>query len=77
MELFNGLYGELKFDYSKKIPIFDLDLSDWWSNIIFGELNEPTDFEEYTKSEVSLQLTYIPGQRYYYKKNKIKIQYRK
>ncbi len=70
MELFNGLYGELKFNYSNKIAITDLQLADWINDIFIDTLNTPTDFPDYTKSEFRLQLTYIPKQRYYYKKNK-------
>ncbi len=69
IEIFNGLFAELGFTYSKQIPITDMQLSEW-SKKLFGELNEPIDFEEYTKTEFTLELKYRIGQKYIIKKNK-------
>ena len=65
-ELLNGFYGEVKLEYAVKSPLVGLDFADW-SMEVFGELNNPEEFTEYTKSEVRLQLTWIPFQKYYYK----------
>ena len=65
MELFNGLYGELSFDYADQIPLRDITLANW-SNELFGELNEPSDFQRYTKSEVRLELKWRINQKYYW-----------
>ena len=70
MEIFNGLYGEVKFDYANKIAITDLQLADWINEVFVDTLNTPTDFQDYIKSEFRFQFTYIPKQRYYYKNNK-------
>lgn len=65
MELLNGLYGELSFDYADQVPLQNLTLANW-SNQMFGELNEPSDFQRYTKSEVRLELKWRIKQKYYW-----------
>ncbi len=69
MEIFNGLYAELTLEYSKQIPITNMQLSEW-SNWLFGDINQPFDFEEYTKTEAKLELQYKIGQKYVIKKNR-------
>lgn len=69
MELTNGLFGELFLDYTNMIPITDMQLEPFWDSIFIG-MNEPTDFQQYLKSEIRLQFTYIHKQKYYYKENK-------
>ena len=65
-ELVNGLYGEIKLEYAIKSPLVGLDFANW-SMEVFGELNDPEEFTEYTKSEIRFQLTWIPFQKYYFK----------
>lgn len=69
MEIFNGLYAELGFNYTNQIPINDLQLSDW-SFFLFESLNEPIEFEQYIKSELQLDLKYVPAQKYFIKGNR-------
>ncbi len=69
MEIVNGLFAELSLDYSDKQPLTDLQLSRW-SEYIFGELNQPRDFERYTKTEIDLELKYRFHQKYILKDGK-------
>jgi hypothetical protein len=71
MELFNGFYAEAKFKYSNMISLSGLQFADWETQITYEDsLNNPTEFQDYLKTEIRLQITYIPKQRYFYKKNK-------
>ena len=71
-ELLNGLYGEVKFQYTNQTPIDNLDLnSDLFTESIDSILElSPIKFDSYRKSETRIQLTWLPFQKFYYKKNK-------
>ncbi len=69
MELVNGLYGELTFDYSDQDPLTDIKFAPW-SKWLFGEMNTATDFKRYIKSETQLRLLYRINQKYLVKGNK-------
>jgi hypothetical protein len=69
MEVINGLFAELSFNYSDKDPLKDIQLSEW-SKQLFGELNKPSDFERYLKSEFRLDVKYRINQKYIIKRNK-------
>ncbi len=69
MEVVNGLYASLTYEFCDQIPINNL-VQDGWSDQLFGDLNKPIEFQRYTKSEFNLNLQWRPGQTYYFKKNR-------
>jgi hypothetical protein len=69
MELINGLYASLTYEFCDQMPINNL-VQDAWSSQLFGDVNKPIEFQRYTKSEFNLNLQWRPGQTYYFKKNR-------
>ena len=69
MEVVNGLYASLTYEFCDQMPINNL-VQDAWSSQLFGDVNNPIEFQRYTKSEFNLNLQWRPGQTYYFKKNR-------
>ena len=69
-EIINGLYTEIKMEFCYKSPIDNLDLSEDIIRDYDSIMNfSPLDFDPYTKFENRIQLTWLPFQKYYYRKN--------
>ncbi len=66
LEIVNGLFAEVIFNFSDQLPISNLDLS----KDLFSPLGDAFDFDRYKKAELSLRLQYRPFQKYYYSNNK-------
>jgi len=73
LEVVNGLFAEMFFEYSDQQPLQNNQI-EGWSNELFGSINKPADFERYTKFEIKLIATYRFKQPYYFKKNQKIIQ---
>lgn len=78
MEIVNGLFAEATLSYQNQISLEGLKLVDY-SFLAFGnkedkntisELNTPTSFPNYKKSEIELNLKYRIKQKYFIKNNK-------
>lgn len=69
MEIVNGLFGEITFEYSDQFAINNLQRSPLGDSL-FGALNTPLDFERYVKSEIRIELKYRFKQKYIIRKHR-------
>jgi hypothetical protein len=65
-EWFNGFYTRSGFEYSTRRSIDGLEFASW-SNLLFGELNQPGPFETYRVAQLGVEVLIRPYQRYYLK----------
>lgn len=71
LEITNGLYGEIGFDYSVRRDISNLDYAPWVNDLIDqGIWSLPTPYETYTVSILKFDLAYRFRQQYIIKGNK-------
>lgn len=69
MEIVNGLFAELTFEYSDQFSIADMQQNPL-EDSLFGENNQPLEFPRYKKAEFRLELKYRFKQKYVIKKNR-------
>lgn len=69
VEIVNGLFGEITFEFSDQSPILDMELKPFWDSV-YTALAPPVTFQRYTKSEVRLEFRYRHKQKYVIKKNR-------
>lgn len=69
MEIINGLYGEVTFEFSDQFSIADIQQNPL-EDSLFGPRNNPLEFERYKKFEVRLELKYRFKQKYIIRKNR-------
>lgn len=69
MEIVNGLFGEVTFEFSDQISISNLTQAPW-EDSLFGPRNNPLDFPRYKKAEIRLELKYRFKQKYIIRKHR-------
>lgn len=77
-EIINGVYAEFKFLYCRQDPITNLNLNDdlvsEFDSLYALEIETPDfdliEFKPYNKIENRIQITWLPFQKFYYKKNR-------
>jgi hypothetical protein len=71
LELVNGLYGRITFDYSKRKSVEDITLAPWqqWLSDTL-DWADPIDYATYTVSILELEFLYRFKQKYIIKKGK-------
>lgn len=69
IEVLNGVYVDFTVEFGEKLPIKDLQLSEW-SSELFGGFNTPVDFEPYREFGIDVRVKLTPFQKYQIKPNK-------
>jgi hypothetical protein len=69
VEIVNGLFGEVTFEFSDQSPILNMELRPFWDSI-YSALAPPVTFQRYIKSEVRIEFRYRHKQKYVIKKNR-------
>lgn len=63
IEVLNGLFLDVGVEYATRTTIKDLRLQEWTQDL-FGDLNNPLEFEPYNEFFMSFKLRWRPGQKY-------------
>lgn len=68
-ELINGLKLKVGVEYAQYEAIDPLSLAQW-SQELFGSTNTPQAFSNFSEALIDVQLTYVPGQKFYSEPNR-------
>jgi len=63
LEIVNGLFVDVSLELGQKKPISGIELSDW-SKEVFGDFNQPTDFDPFNEVVMDIYVRYTFGQKY-------------
>jgi len=63
LEIVNGLFLDVTLELGQKKPISGIELSQW-SKQVFGDFNQPTDFDPFNEVVMDVYLRYTFGQKY-------------
>ncbi len=69
MEISNGFFLEINAEYSDYKSLDGLALAQW-SQELFGPINTPESFDEFSQAKIEVILRFIPGQKYYTEPNR-------
>jgi hypothetical protein len=64
MELVNGLFLDVGFEFADYRAIDQLQLAEW-GDALFGDLNQPRAFDPFRQLRFDIELSYTPRQLYY------------
>ncbi|MEM6271257.1 MAG: DUF5686 and carboxypeptidase regulatory-like domain-containing protein [Bacteroidota bacterium] len=63
IEVSNGVFLDVGTEFADRVAIKDLRLADW-SQDLFGDLNDPREFEPYREFLLDVKVRWVPGQKY-------------
>lgn len=62
-EITNGVFFDVNLGYFQRTSLSNLKLAEWSENL-FGDDNQPIEFEDYNELNLDIDLTLVPFQKY-------------